>query len=249
MDLGTPIATGNTAKIYLCENKIVKVFKDFLPSTEALYEANKQKYAYSCGLSVPKIVDVTKINGKQAIVMEYVEGKTLGERLFENEDRAEYFMNLSVDVQQKIHATIADSLEPMSEKLIRQIKACDLLNIRHKSMLINKLAAIKYEKRLCHGDFHLYNLIHLNDDVVIIDWVDSSAGDIRADICRTYILYSQAYPKLAEMYLHLYCRRSGLSKNEIFQWAPIIAGARLSENVSSENAQRLLKIVYRYCFV
>ncbi|GIN74580.1 aminoglycoside phosphotransferase [Bacillus sp. J14TS2] len=249
MDLGTPIATGNTAKIYLCENKIVKVFKDFLPSTEALYEANKQKYAYSCGLSVPKIVDVTKINGKQAIVMEYVEGKTLGERLFENEDRAEYFMNLSVDVQQKIHATITESLEPMSEKLIRQIKACDLLDTSHKSMLINKLATIKYERRLCHGDFHLYNLIYLNDDVVIIDWVDSSAGDIRADICRTYILYSQAYPRLAEMYLHLYCRKSGLSKNEIFQWAPIIAGARLSENVPSENAKRLLKIVYRYCLV
>ena len=68
MNLGNPIARGNTAKIYLLDNKIIKVFNDFLPNTESINEANKQKYAYSCGLPVPKIFDVTKINGKQAIV-------------------------------------------------------------------------------------------------------------------------------------------------------------------------------------
>jgi hypothetical protein len=49
------------------------------------------------------------------------------------------------------------------------------------------------------------------------------------------------------MYLYFYCKKSGLSKDDIFQWAPIIAGARLSENVSSENNERLLKIVENYC--
>jgi len=70
MILGTPIAVGNTAKIYLHKNRIVKVFKDYLPELESSNEANKQKYAYSCGLSVPKILDVTEIDGKQAIIME-----------------------------------------------------------------------------------------------------------------------------------------------------------------------------------
>ena len=32
--------------------------------------------------------------------------------------------------------------------------------------------------------------------------------------------------------------KSHISKEEIFQWAPIIAGARLSENVSSGNVER-----------
>lgn len=36
----------------------------------------------------------------------------------------------------------------------------------------------------------------------IIDWVDSSAGDIRADIAMD----------LADIYLWLYCQKSGLSK-------------------------------------
>jgi tRNA A-37 threonylcarbamoyl transferase component Bud32 len=247
MNLGNPIATGNTAKIYLCENRIVKVFNDYLPHTESLQEANKQKYAYSCGLSVPKILDVTEIDGKQAIIMEYIKGRTLGDILYENMELAEYYINISVDLQQKIHMVVADSLEPMTEKLRRQIESAHNLDKKHKSSLIQKLDLMTFEKRLCHGDYHPFNLIMTDNKVTIIDWVDSSEGDIRADVYRTYLLYSQFSVELAEIYLRLYCKKSGLSKDEVFQWAPIIAGARLSENVSSENSERLMKIVNHYC--
>lgn len=248
MDLGVPIAIGNTAQIYLYENKIVKVFNDFLPDTESSYEANKQKFAHSCGLSVPKIFDVTTIDGKQAIIMEFVKGKTIGDILSENMEQAEYYMNISIDIQQKIHMIVADSLEPMSLKLSRQIESAQQLDKRHKSALLQKMDTITYKKRLCHGDFHMFNLILSdNNQVTIIDWVDSSAGDLRADVYRTYLLYEQFSIELADMYLRLYCQKSGLSKDDIFQWAPIIAGARLSENVSSEKNERLIKIVNDFC--
>ncbi|TQR19428.1 aminoglycoside phosphotransferase family protein [Psychrobacillus vulpis] len=247
MDLGSPIAMGNTAKIYLWEDRIIKIFNDYLPVSESLYEANKQKFAYSCGLSVPKILDVTEIDGKQAIIMEYINGRTIGDILSENMQQAEYYMGISIDVQQKIHLVVADPLEPMTEKLKRQIEVAPQLDERHKSSLLKKLESMVFEKRLCHGDFHLYNLIMSNNEVTIIDWVDSSAGDIRADVYRTYLLYSQFSMELANMYLRLYCDKSGLSMEGVFQWAPIIAGARLSENVSSEKSNRLLDIVNHYC--
>ena len=247
MDLGTPIAVGNTAKIYLHKNRIVKVFNDYLPSTESSYEANKQKYALSCGLPVPKILDVTKIDGKQAIIMEYIKGKTIGEKLYENMELAEYYLNISVEIQQKIHMIVADTLEPMSEKLSRQIKSAHNLDEKQKSALLKRLDKMTIEDRLCHGDFHLFNLIMTDNKVTIIDWVDSSAGDIHADIYRTYLLYSQLSVELADMYVRLYCEKSGLSKDDVFQWAPIIAGARLSECVSSEKSERLIEIVNHYC--
>jgi len=247
MILGTPIAVGNTAKIYLHKNRIVKVFKDYLPESESSNEANKQKYAYSCGLSVPKILDVTEIDGKQAIIMEYIKGKTMGDILSENMEQAEYYMNISVDIQQKIHLVVADSLEPMTEKLKRQIESVNNLDNRQKSALIQKIDTMTFENRLCHGDYHLFNLIMSDNNVTILDWVDSSAGDIRADVYRTYLLYLQFSKELADMYLRLYCEKSGLLKDEVFQWAPIIAGARLSESVLSENSERLIDIVNHYC--
>ncbi|MBK3497033.1 aminoglycoside phosphotransferase family protein [Viridibacillus sp. YIM B01967] len=247
MNLGNPVAIGNTAKIYLYDNKIVKIFNDYLPDTESSYEAIKQKYAYSCGLSVPKVLDVTKLDGKQAIIMEYIKGRTLGDLLSENMKHAEYYMNISIDIQQKIHMVNADLLEPMSDKLRRQIESAHNLDKRHKSHLIQKLDSMTFENRLCHGDFHLFNLIMSDNKVTIIDWVDSSAGDIRADIYRTYLLYSQFSAELADLYLRLYCEKSGLSECDVFQWAPIIAGARLAENVSSEKTERLMEIINHYC--
>lgn len=247
MKLGTPMAIGNTAQIYLYENKIIKVFNDFLPESESLYEANKQKYAYSCGLCVPEVLDVTTIDGKQAIIMEYVKGRTLGDILSDHMDDIEYYMNISIDIQQQIHMIVADSFESMSVKLSRQIESAQQLDERQRTALLKRLNSMTYEKRLCHGDFHLFNLIMTdNNKVTIIDWVDSSAGDICADVYRTYLLYTQFSIELAEIYLRLYCKKSGLSKEDIFQWAPIIAAARLSENVSSENSERLLKIVNQY---
>ena len=247
MNLGEPIAKGNTAKIYLHNGKIIKVFNRSLPETEAEYEAKKQIYAYSCGLPVPYIYEVTKVKGSQAIVMEQIEGSTIGEIIFSDMTKAEQYMSLSVDTQLKIHAVKAPEIESMTDKLHRQILSAKLLKDRQKNSLSEKLFGIKYEKFLCHGDYHVFNLILNGDQVTIIDWVDASAGDVRADAYRTYLLYSQVSMELANLYLHLYCDKSGISKNEIFIWAPIIAGARLSENVPSENASRLVEIVNQYC--
>jgi tRNA A-37 threonylcarbamoyl transferase component Bud32 len=245
MNLGTPVASGNTAKVYLYKNKIYKVFNDSLPVGESQKEAKKQQYAHSCGLPVPKIVDVTTIDGKQVIIMEHIKGRTLGDLLTDNMEKAEYYMGMSVDIQMGIHQIKAHSIEPMSEKLHRQIESVPELGHQMKSILLKKLESMTFEEKLCHGDFHLYNLILSEERVTIIDWVDSSAGDRRADVYRTYLLYSQVSEELADMYMQMYCEKSGLSKEEVFRWAPIIAAARLSERVSTEDPKRLLEIVHQ----
>jgi len=248
VNLGNPVAIGNTANLYLFDNKIVKVFKEHLPSTESLFEARKQEFAYSCGLNVPKVLEVTEIKGRQAIIMEYIEGKTVGNLLTENMELAEHYMNICVNAQQTIHhVEVESALETMVEKLQRQIKSGENLNNAQKELLLGRLDSMIFEPRLCHGDFHPFNVIMSNDKVTIIDWVDSSVGDIRADVYRTYLLISQFSIDLAEIYLRIYCKKTGLSRDEVILWAPIIAGARLSEHVSSENKDRLMEIINQYC--
>lgn len=246
MDLGAPIAKGNTARIYLSDHKIVKVFEDRFPHTESTAEANKQKLAYSSGLSVPRVIDVTNVEGKQAIVMEYIEGITIGDLLFENLDQPHTYLALSVDIQRQVHMTSPKLFEPMVEKLRRQIEGAPMLGQTIKSMLLRKLSMMDFEDSLCHGDFHVFNLIKSVEKVTIIDWADASAGDLRADVCRTYLLYEQFSPELADLYVKIYCEKSGIRKEEIFAWAPIIAGARLAEHVVTEDNERLLDIVHSY---
>jgi len=245
MNLSNPITSGNTADIYLHEGKLIKLFKEFLPGTEAENEAKKQRYAYAHGLLVPHIYEVTKINDKQAIIMEYIPGETIGLIIQNDMTKAEYYMSLSVDVQMKMHKIKANNFELMTDKLINNILSAKALNARQKNTLMEKLQNMRFEMRLCHGDFHFLNLILNDTGVTIIDWIDSSAGDIKADVCRSYLLYSQYSTDMADLYIRLYCEKSGISQADIFAWLPIIAGARLNENVASENENRLLEIVNR----
>ena len=246
MQLKTPIAQGNTAKIHLHDNQIIKVFHDYFPQDEAVKEAAKQEAVRASGLPVPRIFNVTKIDENPAIVMEYIKGRTLGDLLMENMEQAEYYFNISVDMQMKIHEVNLNSIESMAGKLKRQIYLAQKLTDIQKSGLIDKLDQMKYDISLCHGDFHLFNLIMSDHKLFIIDWIDASIGDIRADVCRTYLLYSQQHQDLAELYLKLYCDKSGISEEEIMEWAPIIAGARLSEIIPTEDFERLLDIANNY---
>ncbi|MCL2003240.1 MAG: aminoglycoside phosphotransferase family protein [Oscillospiraceae bacterium] len=241
------IAAGNTADVYLREGKIVKLFKDFLPDTEAEYEANKQRFAYSQGLPVPYVFEVTAINGRQAVIMEYAAGKTLGELVFGDKTTTERYMSLSVDIQLRIHDVKANDFELMTDKLARQLRSASALSERQQDALLEKLHGMRFDKRLCHGDYHIFNVILGEAGATVIDWVDASAGDAKADAYRTYLLYSQYSTELADGYLRLYCEKSGTPQSGIFAWAPIVAGARLSENVASEKAGRLLETVSRFC--
>src|SRR5690625_6671469 len=123
MNLDNPIARGNTANVYLDDNKIIKVFNGFFPENASMKEAYKQNYAYSCGLPVPKVLDVTVINGKQAIIMEYIMGESLGDLLLRDKEQAECYLSTSVDMQLKIHSITPDAIEPMYDKLYRQIRS------------------------------------------------------------------------------------------------------------------------------
>ncbi|MCW1239295.1 aminoglycoside phosphotransferase family protein [Bacillus pretiosus] len=248
MNLSEPIAKGNTANIYLYENKVIKLFEEYLPNTESMNEAKKQKYAYSCGLPVPNVFEVTKIQNRQAIIMEYVKGESIGDLLLNNLNKTEHYIGLCVNAQKKIHAirVNTDEMESMRERLERQIKSVHKLDEKQKENILNKLHSIKFEPRLCHGDFHPFNLILSEKNVNIIDWIDASSGDLRADVFRTYLLYAQSNIELAEMYLQIYCSNTDLTRDEIFQWAPIIIVARFSEKVSLQNEVYLNRLLNQY---
>ncbi|MGG1152644.1 aminoglycoside phosphotransferase family protein [Bacillus wiedmannii] len=245
MNLGNPIAKGNTAEIYLYDTKVVKLFNEYLPDTESMNEAKKQKYAYSCGLPVPNVFEVTMIHNRLAIIMEYVKGDSIGDLLLNNLNEAEYYINICANEQKKIHA-IRVNTDEMGERLERQIKSVYKLDEKQKESILNKLHSIKFDSRLCHGDFHPFNLILSEKNASIIDWVDACSGDIRADVFRTYLLYAQSYIELAEMYLQIYCRNTDLTRDEIFQWAPIMIAARFSEKVSSQNEVYLNRLLTQY---
>ena len=250
MELKNPIAAGNTAALYVDGDRIVKLFNEGLPAGEAKREAEKQNFAYACGLNVPKVFEVTQIGGRQAISMEYIAGKTIGALMQEAQENEAALLALSVELQIEMHQKTVekDALPPMREKLALQIQQATSLTEAWREALLTRLFELPAQQNLCHGDFHVYNLISTTERTTIIDWVDASAGTPCADACRTYLLYAGKSQEVAEAYLELYCGKSGAKREDVLMWLPIIAGARLSENLPDKEKARLLDIVEETAF-
>lgn len=246
MDLSKPIAKGNTADIYLYEGQVVKLFHNRLPVGTAEYEAQKQTAAFACGLPVPRLLGVACIDGRQALLMEYVTGPTIGDMILASPKKITQHLSVTLNLQMVVHAKIVSELEPMKEKLRRQIITAVPLDAACKEKLLACLAVLPVANNLCHGDFHPFNLIQAKkDEVYIIDWVDATAGHPCADACRSYLLYADD-AALAERYLDMYCAKSGYPREAVLAWLPVIAGARLSERLDHHKTQHMMRLVQQY---
>ena len=51
---------------------------------------------------------------------------------------------------------------------------------------------------------------------------------------KTYLLLCLKMPDIAEKYLNLFCEKTGTSKRYVQEWLPIVAAARLTEEIPEE---------------
>ena len=77
MTLDRVIAVRTAKTVYRDGDLCVKVFNEDFSKADVLNEALNQARIEETGLNIPKIHEVTKIDGKWAIVSDFIEGKTL----------------------------------------------------------------------------------------------------------------------------------------------------------------------------
>ena len=94
MNLSTEIATRSTKKVYRDGDACIKVFNNNYKKADVLNEALNQARIEETGLNIPGVREVAMIDGKWAIVSDFIEGKTLAELISENPAKKdEYLQN------------------------------------------------------------------------------------------------------------------------------------------------------------
>ena len=239
------IASGAQADIYKDGSKAVKIFKNNERKINIEQEANLQKLAFDYGLPVPEIFYVIEVDDKFGIVMEYIEGTPLGKVLTEDNSKIEEYFIKSIEIQNNIHKIETGKFPSMKDKLKNHIISANELTDIEKARTLVKLEKATFDNKLCHGDFHVFNLILTPNGIKIIDWVCESTGNPDADIYRTYLLYKLYKEDIADIYLEMYCKIYNLNKSRILSWGSIIAGARLGEYTKDEREVKLLKEIVR----
>ena len=236
MKLDKVIAVRNTKTIYRDGDKCIKVFNNDYSKADVLNEALNQARLEETGLNIPKILEVTMIDGKWAIVSEFIEGKTLAELMAEDEDRKEEYLNLLVDIQLDVHSKTCPLLNKLKDKMSSKISQTEL-DATTRYELHTRLEGMPKHKKVCHGDFNPSNIIITKDGTpYIIDWSHATQGNASADAARTYLLFClNGDTEAANTYLNIFCKKSNTAKQYVQKWMPIVAA---SQSVKGNEKER-----------
>ncbi len=231
------IAERKTKTVYRDNDKTIKLFIENYSKSNILNEALNQARVEETGLNVPKLLEVTKMDNRWALVSEHIEGRSLQEIMDENPEKLEEYMDLFVDLQLKVLAQRAPMLNKLKDKMQRKIAETDL-NATMKYDLNTRLESMPKNNQICHGDFNPSNIIIKPDGIpYVIDWAHVTQGNGAADAARTYLLFNlDGKKEEAEIYLRKFSEKSNTEKRLIQKWIPIVAAAHLSKASEEERA-------------
>ena len=236
MKLDNVIAVRNNKTIYRDGDRCIKVFGEDYSKQDVLNEALNQARVEETGLNIPKILEVTMVDGKWAIVTEFIEGKTLDQLMTENKDKKDEYLELLVDLQIQIHSKTCTLLNKLKDKMSRKISLTEL-DATTRYDLHTRLEGMPKHNKVCHGDFDPTNvIISDNGTAYILDWAHVTQGNASADAARTYLLFWLSGDiDGAKKYLDLFCKKSDTAKQYVQKWMPVVAA---SQSVKGNKKER-----------
>ena len=236
MKLDRVIAVRNNKTIYRDGDKCVKVFNEDYSKADVLNEALNQARIEETGLNIPKVLEVTMIDGKWAIVSEYIKGKTLQQLMDEDAEKKDEYIEKLVDIQLEVQSKICPLLNKLKDKMNRKISQSEI-DATTRYDLHTRLEGMPKHNKVCHGDFNPSNIIIAEDGTAyILDWSHATQGNASADAARTYLLFwLHGDIEGAKKYLDLFCEKSNTAKQYVQKWMPIVAA---SQSVKGNEKER-----------
>jgi Ser/Thr protein kinase RdoA (MazF antagonist) len=110
-----------------------------------------------------------------------------------------------------------------------------------KESTLKALDEIPTGDRLCHGDFHPYNVLLSSRGPVVIDWNNAHIGNPLEDVARSNLMLagvsmsepalSSALDLFAKAYLERYQELRPYDQEDLRAWRPIVAAVRLADDI------------------
>jgi len=158
-----------------------------------------------------------------------------------------------------MHVIETPSRPSFRDTLEAQIRKVATFGAAKKDRIIAHMDSLPAPRMvLCHGDYHPENVIVSRRGLVIIDWATARSGCAAADCARTALLIAQGSTShldapsrlivalvrgtFQRIYYRSYLKMMALSKKDIEQWVPVVAAARLAEEIDGER-QPLTRLV------
>ena len=241
LNLDNPIVERPTKTVYKDGDKTIKLFVEKYSKANILNEAlNQARVEEGTDLNVPKLIEISRIDNRWALVSEHVEGISMDKLMEQNPEKIDEYLNKFIDVQLNILSKTVPLLNRIKDKYKRKINDLTNINENIKYELLQRLDGMKNHTKLCHGDFNPSNVIVKEDgSIAVIDWAHVTIGNASADAAQTYLLFTlEGKEDIANKYVDLFAKKSGIDKSYVQRWIPIVAA--IKKGKASQEEQIIL---------
>lgn len=228
MNLDRIISVQNSITVFRDGDRCLKVFNEDCGKADVINEALNQARMEQTTVTVPKILEITRVNGKWAIVSEYIKGENLEQLMEKEPEKTEEYMELFAALHDQIHRQSCPMFKKLKDELQRNINDSEL-PATDRYDLYSKLERIPRYNEVCHGNFVPSKVIisAATGEPYIIDWFHATQGNAAADAALTYLLLQmRGRRELAGQYLTLFCQKSGIEPQHIRRWIPLVAASQ-----------------------
>jgi tRNA A-37 threonylcarbamoyl transferase component Bud32 len=264
-NLGRPIAVGSNSEVFSWgDHQALKLGYPWAPVDWIEAEFSVGRDIQGMGLPIPKVYERVRVNDREGIIFEKVEGPTLFEELADRPWNIKRYAQMLAELHCRIHAVTAPAHFESQQELARAIifdenKFLPLeLHPRVMALLDALSGAGPEGSALCHGDFHTGNIIMTRQGPMIIDWILATRGSAIGDVARTSILLKAGRAPVplpdrrlldairnvfCPTYLEAYFQIRPEGQEQLRRWEAIMAASHLEFSIPEERAG-LLDIIY-----
>jgi uncharacterized protein (TIGR02172 family) len=244
------IGRGRTAELYSWgDGRVLKLFKNWCSPEMVEREASSTMLVHKAGLPVPAFHGIEEVNGRLGIVMDRIEGVTLGHAWEQKPRRLFQYARVMAELHVEMHRCEVPELPSRRERMEDLIGSSTVLSTNTKDAVLDLLDRLPDGNAVCHGDFYIENVMLTSAGPIIIDWFGSARGNPLVDVARTWLLHRLAewpvgFPEklfvdpmrilFHRAYMRHYLKLVPASRKEISRCLIPVMAARLAENVKGE---------------
>lgn len=205
------------------------------------FEHGVLSHLKSTPLACPQLIDCVQIEDRWGVRYPWIEAQTFtdafGNRFWRLEKMAHAFAQLHV----MVHQIDGFDVLPSQDAYYRSI-LLDQPHLRggEDVRLIDLLAAMPRQDKLCHGDFNPRNTLMDRTRGYAIDWQSAYRGNPLGDVAKTWVklsyfaYHSEGTNALQRLWLRRFCRSyisrylelTNIETSSLFQWIAVVAGAQ-----------------------
>jgi aminoglycoside phosphotransferase (APT) family kinase protein len=188
---GRLVGQGREAEIFeWSDGAVLRLMRDASWGERAKQQAEAMRAASSSGAPVPAVRELVQVDGRPGLVMDRVDGPAMMDMLARSPWKLFSMARQLGELHARINAIEAPPTIPDQREYLRGriAEVGDLIPEPLSAWALEVLDGLPDGDRLCHGDYHVSNVLIAGEGPKVIDWTRVTRGHPTGDFARSLLL-------------------------------------------------------------